>query len=92
MMSVPTRERCAACQQISPVGFYVPNKVWTAVVHPFFQNSILCLRCFISRADEKLIAWDEVIKLYPVSLASHLVDVRGINIPSPERTSEKDNV
>jgi hypothetical protein len=75
---IPTRERCQACQQPSPVGFSVPDDVWEAVVHPSLRNSILCLPCFISRADEKLIAWDEQIELFPVSLAKHLREVRGL--------------
>jgi hypothetical protein len=73
---IPTRERCAACQQVSPIGFWVPNEMCATVVHPFFQNSILCLQCFISRADEKLIDWSAAIKLYPVSLAHHLREAR----------------
>lgn len=68
----PTRERCAMCQRISPVGFHVPTEVWQACVHPHWQNSVLCLGCFISQADEKLIAWDRHITFYPVSLKSHL--------------------
>ena len=67
-----TRERCAACQEVSPVGFHVPNEVWEAVVHPQFVHSILCVRCFVSRADEKLVAWDESIEFYPVSFVTHL--------------------
>ena len=70
--AVPTRERCGVCHKISPVGFHVPNELWDAVVHPQFNNSILCLNCFISYADEKLARWDTVIKFYPVSLAAHL--------------------
>jgi hypothetical protein len=70
--TIPTRERCAVCHKISSVGFHVPNELWLAVVHPQFNNSILCLNCFISYADEKQAKWDRVIKFYPVSLASHL--------------------
>ena len=79
---IPTRERCQACHQISPVGFHVPDTMWRAVVHPHFQNSILCLPCFISRADEKLIDWSAVITLYPVSLASHLQAAGVLNLPT----------
>lgn len=79
-IGISTRERCAACQRISPVGFHVPNEIWEAVVHPHFCNSILCLFCFASRADEKLIMWERDIKLFPVSLASHLKSVRGVDL------------
>lgn len=67
-----TRERCAACERPSPISFSVPNEVWEAVVHPYYRNAVLCVWCFISRADEKFIAWDEVIDLYPVSLRTVL--------------------
>ena len=72
MNDTPTRERCAACQKISPVSFPVSNEIWEAVIHRQFENSILCLPCFISRADEKLVAWDRAIELFPVSLFTHL--------------------
>ena len=77
---IPTRERCAACQRVSPISFWVPNEMWRAVVHPSFQNSILCVQCFISRADEKLIDWSAEIKLYPMSMAAQLQNVRGLKI------------
>lgn len=68
----PTRERCLMCQRISSVGFHVPDEVWRACVHPSRQNDVLCLCCFISMADEKLVPWDKHIAFYPVSLRSHL--------------------
>lgn len=80
MNLTPTRERCAACQQISQVGFAVPDEVWEAVVHPQFINSILCLRCFVSRADEKLVPWDDDIELFPVSLHTHLSQNCGVDL------------
>jgi hypothetical protein len=68
------REFCALCNRVSPVGFWVPNECWEAVVHWSRINDIHCLSCFIARADEKLIRWDREIKFYPVSLALHLGD------------------
>jgi hypothetical protein len=79
-MTVPTRERCQACQQVSPIGFWVPDEMWRLVVHPYFQNSVICVQCFISRADEKIIDWSAEIKLFPVSLAQHLRKARGVTI------------
>lgn len=75
---IPTRERCGLCHAISPVGFWVPDETWAAVVHPSHLHTIHCLRCFTDRADEKLIPWDRDIKFYPVSRATHLADVRGM--------------
>lgn len=67
-----TRERCQLCGDISPVGFHVPDETWRAAVHPSLVHSVLCLPCFASMADEKLIRWDEGIRVFPVSLAGHL--------------------
>ena len=78
MNDTPTRQRCAACHQICSVGFWVPDEMWKAVIHPQFVNSPLCLACFVSRADEKVVAWDKVIELYPASLCSHLKRHHGL--------------
>lgn len=69
---IATRERCQMCHEVSAVGFHVPNEMWQLVVHKHWQSSILCLRCFISLADEKLAPWDKSITFYPVSFATHL--------------------
>ena len=71
-MNIATRERCGMCHRISSVGFSVPDEVWKAAVHQHWQNDILCLQCFISQADEKLLPWDREIAFYPVSLKAHL--------------------
>ena len=68
--STPVRERCAACHHISPISFAVPDEVWNAVIHPQFVNSILCLSCFASRADEKMVRWCRDITFYPTSMAT----------------------
>ena len=87
-LTIPTRETCAICGRISPVGFWVPDDIWYAVVHPRYQNSILCLLCFIARADERLVAWDLEIKLYPVSFATLLAHTRGINLAEAHRNTD----
>jgi len=33
---------------------------------------VVCLPCFIQLGDEKLVAWDQQIEFFPVSLAKHL--------------------
>ena len=66
------REICAICGHVSRVGFFVPDEVWKHAIHPFYQNSIVCLACFTERADEHLIDWSADIKFYPVSFAAHL--------------------
>lgn len=69
---MPTREFCGICGHESPVSFWVPDEIWEAAVHHHFRNSVLCLMCFIERADAKLVRWDDTIKLYPISLRGHL--------------------
>ena len=64
------------CHQISSVTFWVPGEVWCRAVPKHWQHDPLCLSCFISQADEKLIPWDEEIKFYPVSMANHMKFVR----------------
>lgn len=74
--SIATRERCQVCHKVSPVGFFVPHETWRRAVPRNWQNSVLCLTCFISFADERLLRWDEEIEFYPVSLRTHLEVVR----------------
>ncbi len=67
---------CSICRHVNAVGFSVPNEVWESVVPLEFKSRVVCLSCFTRMADEKLILWDEDIELYPVSLASHVADVK----------------
>lgn len=67
-----TREICGLCHRVSPVGFWVPDEMWSEVVHPHYIAAVHCLSCFIERADEKLVPWDTVIKFYPVSSRTHV--------------------
>lgn len=69
-----SREICKFCGRTSPVGFYVPDDVWVAVVPRCFRNSELCLSCFTGWGDEKLIRWDTQIEFAPVSLVTSRTD------------------
>lgn len=81
--SIATRERCGLCHRVSPIGFHVPDDFWqVAVPHPW-RSTVLCIGCFVSFADERLLPWDRVITFYPVSLRTHLQDVRGVTIQEP---------
>lgn len=77
----PSRERCGHCQEYSAVGFWVPNIIWVQVMPEKHRDTVCCLRCFARMADERLVQWDDDIKFYPVSLASHLEGVRGVTLP-----------
>ena len=68
----PHREICGLCHKVVKIGFHVPDNIWEAVVHPSRINDIHCLSCFTERADEKMIAWDNDIEFYPISLRTHI--------------------
>ena len=67
-----SREICKICYHVNPVGYTVPDELWQTVIPHSMQRHVVCLTCFARLADEALIAWDDDIKLYPVSMASHL--------------------
>lgn len=69
--ALPSRERCQCCNRYSPVGFHVPNETWDLAVPNQFHESPLCIMCFATMADERLIEWDKEIVFYPISLATH---------------------
>jgi len=69
---IASREICKLCWHVNAVGFQVPDAVWAEVAPAHLLSSVICLQCFTRLADEKLIAWDRAITLYPVSLATHL--------------------
>lgn len=69
---IPTRERCRVCWKVSAVGFLVPNEIWILAVPVHLREAPMCLPCFTSFADEKMIPWDRDIEFYPVSLRTHM--------------------
>jgi hypothetical protein len=67
-----TREMCKICGSIIRVGFHVPDDIWEKAIHPYHQNSAVCIKCFTARADEKMLPWDKNIEFFPVSMNTHL--------------------
>ncbi len=65
-----TREYCNRCQDISLIGF--SSLLWKEVAGPRWENSTLCIRCFGVLGDERGIAWEEGLELFPLSLVNHL--------------------
>lgn len=63
----PTRQFCQICGGIHKVDFWVKDHIWKAAIHKSFQNSIVCLNCFMERADEKFLEWEKDIILRPTS-------------------------
>lgn len=87
---ITTRERCQMCHRYNPVGFHVPSWLWELAVHPHWQNSIVCLDCFIRGADEKMLRWERQIKLYPMSLAAHIEFAADVELP-PDAGGREDH-
>ena len=71
-----SREICKICFRANPVGFSVPDEIWKDVVPSVHLSSTICISCFAGLADEKLTPWDKEIKLYPVSMYTHLKGVK----------------
>ena len=70
-----TREICRVCWRPSAVGFSVPDAVWERAVHPRLRDEVLCLACFTTHADERLVDWAREIEFWPVSAVSMLDEV-----------------
>ena len=77
-ISIPTRERCGVCHKVSAVGFHVPDKLWRVAVPDHYRDTVLCVPCFVSFADERMLPWDREIRFYPVSLRGFLTYVRDL--------------
>jgi hypothetical protein len=69
---IPTRQFCAICGHIHKIDFHVPDHIWKLAIHTNWRNSIVCLNCFMERADEKLLPWDDTIELRPTSFYTRL--------------------
>lgn len=75
-VSVATRSRCGVCHSVNPVDFWVPDDVWLHAVPDYFRETVLCLGCFTSWADERFLLWDAEICFFPRSLRSQMEGVR----------------
>jgi len=63
---------CQICGHVHKIDFWVPDEIWDEAIHPRFKNTHICLNCFMERADEKLLRWDKIIKLFPCSLVTQI--------------------
>ena len=74
-MVKPTREYCKRCGRISLVTFHSP--IWKEVAGPVWEHSCMCVMCFGILGDERGIAWEEGLTMYPLSLVTHLATEKG---------------
>jgi hypothetical protein len=65
-----TREICKACYRVNPIGFAVPDNVWSRATPQTVRDGVLCIMCFARFADEARVQWDEMIDFFPVSMVT----------------------
>jgi hypothetical protein len=70
--TVPTRPRCACCDAVIVVDIGVDDELWCAVMREKFGPGYVCVNCFASRADEKLIDWAPHVKLTAISFVAQM--------------------
>ena len=67
-----TRMYCDICGSLHKIDFAVPDNIWDACMHPRYKKCKVCINCFMERADEQLLKWDECITFTPTSFATQL--------------------
>lgn len=72
----PSREICKLCFRVNSVGFFVLDEIWKNAIPPEFHSKVICISCFTHLADEKLIPWDDNIQFYPISMCTHLGNIK----------------
>lgn len=68
----PTRMYCDICGHLHKIDFAVPNEIWDACIHPSRKLDKICINCFMERADEQMLKWEENIQFFPHSMATQL--------------------
>lgn len=64
----PTRETCKRCGRENPLGFTVPDKVWSKAVPPEFREHVLCILCFDELATQAGVDWASGrVRFWPIS-------------------------
>ena len=80
MNRIPSRQRCVMCGKRYAIDYHVTDIIWEAAIPQHYQNSCVCVECFILNADEQLLEWETGIKLWPLSRASHLIQTVGVDL------------
>ena len=63
---VPTRSKCQNCKKVMVLYFIVPNELWYQLIKSSERSMEICIDCFASKGDEKMIDWSKDIKFYPL--------------------------
>lgn len=56
---------CIYCGELSRIAYYLPLEIWGKIMEDP-DNSNVCYKCFIKKADEAEVPWKETIQLYPL--------------------------
>lgn len=70
--TIPSRSRCTHCREYYAVDFWVTEEVWTKTMRGGTRCDTICLKCFASMADERLVRWEVGLELTPISLITNL--------------------
>ena len=75
---IPTRPRCARCQQYITIDTHADDDLWAEVIGERFGPGYICADCFTRAADERLIDWADRLKLIPISHARHRATIAAL--------------
>lgn len=76
---MPTRPRCARCQQFITIDTDADDDLWAEVIGERFGPGYICAGCFTRAADERLIDWTGRVRFVPLSLAAaRLTPIEGV--------------
>lgn len=69
---IPTRPVCHKCQRYITIDTEADDDLWAEVIGEKFGPGYICADCFTRAADERLIRWEDRVRLIPYSLASQI--------------------
>lgn len=56
-------QTCKACGRRDKFNFYVPDKIWEAVVPPILRPKVVCLACFDDFAFKRGLKYAEFLEV-----------------------------
>jgi hypothetical protein len=56
-------QTCKVCHRRDKFNFFVPDKIWEAVVPPIYRSRVVCLACFDDFASKRNIDYAEYLEV-----------------------------
>lgn len=56
-------QTCKVCGRRDKFNFYVPDKIWEAIVPPMFRSRVVCLSCFDDFAFNNGVEYSEYLEV-----------------------------